>query len=305
MKKIMKMGLILSVLICLGAFVGCNSLNKKQVEATENKEAVETKDTTNEKNTEGKDKAKTNELEYLPFDKDPNADDGKVVSEYTNGLLKGTLQYPVRKDGKKIVYLTFDDGPSTTNTPEVLKILDKYNIKGTFFVTGNSISAGDKSKELLKQIVKNGHAIGNHTYSHDYKYLYPNRKMNVNNIMSDINKNENLMKEVLGEDFSTKVVRFPGGYWSWQDRTPMKEKMIQEGIQNIDWNALNGDAEGKKKNADELVEFAKKSVEDLGPNADNVVVLMHDTYGKEETVKALPRIIEYLQSKGFEFKSIK
>ena len=129
--------------------------------------------------------------------------------------------------------------------------------------------------------------------------------MNVNNIMSDINKNENLMKEVLGEDFSTKVVRFPGGYWSWQDRTPMKEKMIQEGIQNIDWNALNGDAEGKKKNADELVEFAKKSVEGLGPNADNVVVLMHDTYGKEETVKALPRIIEYLQSKGFEFKSIK
>ncbi len=61
----------------------------------------------------------------------------------------------------------------------------------------------------------------------------------------------------------------------------------------------------KKKNADELVEFAKKSVEALGPNADNVVILMHDTYGKEETVKALPRIIEYLQSKGFEFKSIK
>lgn len=61
----------------------------------------------------------------------------------------------------------------------------------------------------------------------------------------------------------------------------------------------------EKENADELVEFAKKSVEDLGPNADNVVVLMHDTYGKEETVKALPRIIEYLQSKGFEFKSIK
>ena len=305
MKKIMKMGLVFSMLICLGSFVGCNSLNKKQVEATENKEAVESKDTTDEKKAEGKDKVKTNGLEYLPFDQDPNAEDAKVVSEYTNGLLKGTLQYPVRKDGKKIAYLTFDDGPSTTNTPEVLKILDKYNIKGTFFVTGNSISAGDKAKELLKQIVKNGHAIGNHTYSHDYKYLYPNRNMNVNNIMSDINKNENLMKEVLGEDFSTKVVRFPGGYWSWQDRTPMKEKMIQEQIQNIDWNALNGDAEGKKKNADELVEFAKKSVEALGPNADNVVILMHDTYGKEETVKALPRIIEYLQSKGFEFKSIK
>ncbi|MDU5413604.1 MAG: polysaccharide deacetylase family protein, partial [Clostridium perfringens] len=224
MKKIMKMGLILSVLICLGSFVGCNSLNKKQVEATENKEAVEAKDTTDEKNTEGKDKAKTNELEYLPFDKDPNAEDGKVVSEYTNGLLKGTLQYPVRKDGKKIAYLTFDDGPSTTNTPEVLKILDKYNIKGTFFVTGNSISAGDKSKELLKQIVKNGHAIGNHTYSHDYKYLYPNRKMNVNNIMSDINKNENLMKE--GKDKDTPVALI-----SWATR--YNQRVVTSTLENV------------------------------------------------------------------------
>ncbi|MDZ4992454.1 polysaccharide deacetylase family protein [Clostridium perfringens] len=303
MKKGIKFSLFFSVLICLGAFVGCKSLNEKQVEATESKEVVEANEFDDVKKADNEEK--TNKLEYLSFEEDPNAEDAKVVSEYTNGLLKGTLQYPVRKDGKKVAYLTFDDGPSTTNTPEVLKILDKYNIKGTFFVTGNSISAGDKSKDLLKQIVKNGHAIGNHTYSHDYKYLYPSRKMNVNNIITDINKNNDLMKEVLGEDFSTRVVRFPGGYWSWQERTPMKEKMMEVGIQNIDWNALNGDAEGKKKNAAELVEFAKKSIDSLGPNADNVVILMHDTYGKEETVKALPSIIEYLQSKGFEFKSIK
>lgn len=299
MKKTMKMGIVFGMFLCLGAFVGCKSLNEKQVEATENKEIIEATENEKEK------KSKESELEYSSFDQDSNAEDAKIVSEYTNGLLKGTLQYPVRKDGKKIAYLTFDDGPSTTNTPEVLSILDKYNIKGTFFVTGKSISAGEKSKDLLKQIVKNGHAIGNHTYSHDYKYLYPNRKMNVNNIISDINKNNDLMKEVLGEKFSTRVVRFPGGYWSWQDRTPMKEKMIDVGIENIDWNALNGDAEGKKKSATELVEFAKKSIDSLGPNADNVVILMHDTYGKEETVKSLPSIIEYLQSKGFEFKSIK
>lgn len=61
MKKIIKIGLVFSMLICLGAFVGCNSLNKKQVEATENKESVEAKDTADEKNTEGKDKSKTNE----------------------------------------------------------------------------------------------------------------------------------------------------------------------------------------------------------------------------------------------------
>ena len=85
----------------------------------------------------------------------------------------------------------------------------------------------------------------------------------------------------------------------------MKDAMEQDGYYNVDWNALDKDAEGKKKNADELVQCTKESVEALGPNADSVVLLMHDTYGKEETVKALPRIIEYLQSKGFEFRTIK
>ena len=59
------------------------------------------------------------------------------------------------------------------------------------------------------------------------------------------------------------------------------------------------------KNADELLQSTKDTIEVLGPNADSVVLLMHDTYGKEETVKALPQIIEYLQGKGFEFRTIK
>ena len=184
-------------------------------------------------------------------------------------------------------------------------ILDKYNVKATFFVLGTSIAANDQAKALLKKEVARGHAIGNHTYSHNYSYLYPNRTMNVNNIVSDLEKSQNSMKAVLGEDFSTRVIRLPGGYWSWEGRTAMKEAMEQNGYYNVDWNALNKDAEGKMKNADELVQCTKESVEALGPNADSVVLLMHDTYGKEETVKALPRIIEYLQSQGFEFRTIK
>ena len=60
-----------------------------------------------------------------------------------------------------------------------------------------------------------------------------------------------------------------------------------------------------EKTADELVQKTKENIERLGPDADSVVLLMHDTYGKEETVKALPQIIEYLQDKGFEFRTIK
>lgn len=255
-----------------------------------------------------KDKVEENKLDnsgYLSFEEDPNADDAAMVAENTKGLLNGTKQYPVRTDGKKVVYLTFDDGPSTTNTPQILDVLDQYNIKATFFVLGSSIDKGDEAKEVLKETVERGHAIANHTYSHDYSYLYPNRTMNVNNIISDLEKSQNSMKAVLGKDFSTRVIRLPGGYWSWEGRTAMKEAMEQNGYYNVDWNALNKDAEGKKKNADELVQCTKESVENLGPNADSVVLLMHDTYGKEETVKALPRIIEYLQSQGFEFRTIK
>ncbi|MGG7177135.1 polysaccharide deacetylase family protein [Clostridium paraputrificum] len=250
-------------------------------------------------------KPKIDNSGYLSLEEDPNAEDATLVSENTNGLLTGTKKYPVRTDGKKVVYLTFDDGPSTTNTPEVLKILDKYNVKGTFFVMGTSIDKNDEAKKILKDIAKNGHAIANHTYGHDYNYLYPNRVINTENFMSDIEKNNKSMKNVLGKDFSTRVIRFPGGYWSWNGRTAMKEKMVASGYLNIDWDALNRDAEGPHKNADQLLQETKKTVEALGPNADNIVLLMHDTYGKEETVKALPQIIEYFQGKGFEFKTIK
>ena len=242
---------------------------------------------------------------YLSFEEDPNADDAAMVAENTKGLLNGTKHYPVRTDGKKVVYLTFDDGPSTTNTPGILDVLDRYNVKATFFTLGKSIEGNEESKNILKETARRGHAIANHTYSHDYSYLYPNRTMNVDNIVSDLEKSQNSMKAVLGKDFSTRVIRFPGGYWSWEGRTAMKEAMEQNGYYNVDWNALNKDAEGKPKNANELVQCTKESLEALGPNADSVVLLMHDTYGKEETVKALPQIIEYLQSQGFEFRTIK
>ena len=303
--------LIASVLVILGIFVVIKFVPKHKQENVQIANPSESQNGTSdnsETNKNDKDKLENNKLDnsgYLSFEEDPNADDAVIVAENTKGLLNGTKQYPVRTDGKKVVYLTFDDGPSTTNTPQVLDILDNYNVKATFFVLGSSIDKSEKAKEVLKETVKRGHAIANHTYGHDYSYLYPNRTMNVDNILSDLEKSQNSMKAVLGKDFSTRVIRLPGGYWSWQGRTPMKEAMDNKGYYNVDWNALNKDAEGKKKNADELLQCVKDSVEFLGPNADSVVLLMHDTYGKEETVNALPRIIEYLQSQGFEFRSIK
>ena len=243
--------------------------------------------------------------EYLKLEDDPNADDALEVFHRTESLLKGEKQYPVREDGKKVVYLTFDDGPSTTNTQGVLDVLKKNNVKATFFIMGKQVDSSDKAKELLKREVKEGHAIANHTYSHDYNYLYPNGIINADNFWADVQKCNNVLKSVLGDDFSTRVVRFPGGYWSWGGRQNIRPIIDQNKYAIVDWNALSKDAEGKQKNADELIQVTKETVESLGPNADSVVILMHDTYGKEETVKSLQGIIDYLKEKGFEFRTMK
>ena len=274
--------LAICILILIAVFVGVKLIPKRENQnlQMENNGTSDSGQSNNTEETENKEEVETPKLDnsgYTSFEEDPNADDAAVVAENTKGLLNGTKTYPVRTDGKKVVYLTI----------------------------GTSIAANDQAKALLKEEVARGHAIANHTYSHDYSYLYPNRVMNVNNIVSDLQKNENAMKEVLGKDFTTRVIRLPGGYWSWNGRTAMKEAMEQDGYYNVDWNALNKDAEGAKKNADQLLQCTKESVEALGPNADSVVLLMHDTYGKEETVKALPMIIEYLQSQGYEFRTIK
>lgn len=263
-----------------------------------------------EKEDNDKSKEKENKLDnsgYLSLEEDPNADDATVVAKRTAGLLKGQLHYPVRDDGKKVVYLTFDDGPSSTNTPEVLNILDKYNIKGTFFVMGKSIEAKPEvTNDILKRIASDGHAIANHSYSHKYEYLYPNRVINVDRFMEEYNKTNKLLKDVLGKDFSTRVVRFPGGYWSWQGREQARPVLDKNNVNIVDWNALNGDAEnGGRNTPEQLIQNTKKSVEALGPNADSIVFLMHDTYQKENTVKALPEIIEYFKDKGYEFRTMK
>ncbi len=308
-KIILRIGLILLILIGGSAIISRFNSNKgsDSVNAEVNKN-IEQSGNENDRNldeTSEKEDLKRDNSGYLSLEEDINAEDAVVVSENINALVTGKKRYPVRTDGKKVVYLTFDDGPSVTNTPEVLKVLDEYNVKGTFCILGKSIAKNDDSKKILKDIVKNGHAVVNHTYSHEYNNLYPNGVINVDNFIKDIEKNNELMRSILGKDFFTRVIRFPGGYWSWDGREEIKEVLLDKGYVDIFWNALNKDAEGGMKNAEQLLSEVKNTVEALGWEADSIVLLMHDTYGKEETVKSLPLVIEYFKHKGFEFKTLK
>ena len=228
--------------------------------------------------------------------------EGKKYSYDASVVAEKLKKYDYSNNGEKIVFLTFDDGTSTTNTPKVLDILKKEGVKATFFITGQNVEyGGEKARDLIKQEFNEGHAIANHSYTHDVKKLYPNRVLDIDAFKADFEKNDKMLKEVLGKYFSTRVIRCPGGYGSWKGMEPLDEYLDENKMISIDWTSLNADAEGKKKNAKELADYAIKTAE----GKEMVVMLMHDTYGKEETVKALPTIIKYFKDNGYEFRTLK
>lgn len=230
---------------------------------------------------------------YISLENDSNASDAAIV------VPKILYDYDL-EDTSKTVYLTFDDGPSTRITDEVLDILDRNNIKATFFVVGDSIEKNPDSEKILKRMAKDGHAIGIHSYSHNYKYLYPNRIVNVENFMGEFDKTLDLLKDKLGNDFDTRLVRFPGGHMSWNTEN-IDAVLADRGIVQVDWNALSGDAEGKGKSVNELQNKVLESSE----NKNKVILLMHDTNSKETTAQALQGIIDYYKDQGYEFKTLK
>lgn len=218
--------------------------------------------------------------------------DTKIIEDNIRTFKKSAPQ----NNEQKVAFLTFDDGPSITNTPKILDVLNSYNVKATFFIIGSQLD-NEGCRMLLKRIYNEGHAIGNHTYCHNYKYLYPNRYANASHIIQDLTKNEAAMQDVLGEDFHCSVVRLPGGYASWKNTKSLNEPFKECHVNYVDWNVLNGDAEGSNRNKSQLIARFNQTFKEQ----DTVVVLMHDTYGKESTVEALPYIIEKLQSKGYNF----
>lgn len=231
------------------------------------------------------------EIEYIVKDRSHNQQVYKrhieVLSQYANRDAK--------KDGIKTCYLTFDDGPSS-NTKELLKILDQYEIKATFFVTGTS----PKDYHYIKEAYQKGHAIGLHTYSHDYEYIYSS--------LSQYIKDLNQIKEVVYKQTGqySHILRFPGGSSNLVSKKynqgimkRLTRKVIDLGYQYYDWTSINGDGEGIKT----IDGLKSKAMEEI-QGYEDIMFLMHDSAHCENTMKALPSIIEYLKKEGYEFKII-
>ena len=269
-----------------------NHMDTEDTTEDETKDDVSKDDETKDDETKG-DENKTQWVGVGPAGLE-HAYDAKVISEKLR-------KYSYSNQGEKLVFLTFDDGTSTTVTPKILKVLDDYNVKATFFLTGSNIlRGGEAAKELVLEEFERGHAIANHSYSHDYKILYPNRVLNLQNFIADFKKTDQILKEIIGEGFSTRVIRCPGGFMSWKNMSQLSSYMEEKDLVSIDWNALSKDAEGPKKSADQLL----ANVKETAAGKEIVVLLMHDTYGKEETAKALPKVIEYFQQNGYEFRTL-
>lgn len=198
----------------------------------------------------------------------------------------------------KRCYLTFDDGPSANVTNQILDVLAKYNIKATFFEVGKSVHA---YPEVTLRVHNEGHLIANHSYNHDYAALYASEDA----FSAEINACEAEIESAIGEEVSFKLVRFPGGGYNvgayGEQKQLYKQTLSQMGYYFCDWNVLNGDAEGEKKDCDGLVEFFKNSAQRYIDENKNLIVLMHDTDAKQTTAQSLETVILYLAENGYTF----
>ncbi|KXZ40422.1 Peptidoglycan/xylan/chitin deacetylase, PgdA/CDA1 family [Alkalithermobacter thermoalcaliphilus JW-YL-7 = DSM 7308] len=195
-----------------------------------------------------------------------------------------------KKDGQKIAYLTFDDGPSKNITPKILDILKENEIKATFFVVGEN---AQKNSGIIKRMYEEGHNVGNHTYSHNFRDIYKNSQ----NFIDSVKKCDEIIKSILGETYDFNVVRFPGGS-SGKDLKDFKIELNNAGYSYVDWNCLNGDSEKENKTVDELFErFIETS-----KGREKLVILMHDNSSKINTPESLEKIIKYLKENGYIFK---
>ncbi|MCL2527590.1 MAG: polysaccharide deacetylase [Defluviitaleaceae bacterium] len=191
-------------------------------------------------------------------------------------------------ENAKIVYLTFDDGP-TKYTPEILDILEKYNIPATFFVVGNR-----EHNHLMSDIVEKGHAIGLHSYDHNFDRIYSSKEA----FLEDLKKIDDIVYAQTG--VRSNITRFPGGSSVKKGGAKavmpqLKEEIAKMGYQFFDWNCDSRDKMGVKT-ASVALSKIKTASEDAG---DIIIVLMHDT--EKITVQYLPGVIEHFLGLGYDF----
>ena len=201
--------------------------------------------------------------------------------------------YVPNNNGDKVIYLTFDDGPSQY-TGELLDILSRYDVKATFFVTGMKPDYFN----YIGDAYRRGHSIGIHTSSHNYSLVYSSADA----FFNDVNSINDVIYNQTGS--YSNILRFPGGSSNTVSRfnpgimSNLSRMVEEKGFKYFDWNVSSGDASGNILSSDV---YASNIINGLG-NGTNYVVLQHDT--NINSIRAVSTVIEYGLAHGYSFRAL-
>lgn len=199
-------------------------------------------------------------------------------------LIAFAINQDVRKNPLPgTVALTFDDGPNPVYTPQILAILKKYNIKATFFMVGENAR---KYPEIVKLVLADGHAIDSHTLTHPML-----TKLNDTQLHKEIAEPQEIISNIIGK--KPVCLRYPFG----ASNEHVREAIRAQGITPVamGWNSFDYDRPGVDKIVSNVVPYIHSGQ----------IFLFHDGYDKrEQTVAALPKIIDAIKKKGLGFSEI-
>lgn len=200
-------------------------------------------------------------------------------------------KYDTVKPNGKVIYLTFDDGPSIY-TEKLLNILESYNVKATFFVTNQK----PQYQNLISRMYKDGHTVAVHTYSHLWD-IYSS----VDSFMADFNAINSIIEKQTGAP--SRIFRFPGGTnnkvsisYCEGIMTELSKYMLESGYSYFDWNVDSEDT--RLTDSSDIITNLVKQIK----NKKTSVILAHDI--KKATVEAMPGFIEHCLKKGYSFSVI-
>ena len=234
-----------------------------------------------------KDKAGKYTVTYEVSDSSGNkATATRVVSVYDPAATADTVN-----PGNKIIYLTFDDGPGKY-TQGLLDVLDKYNVKATFFVTNTH----PDYQNMIAEEAKRGHTVAIHSASHKYNQIYTSEQA----FFDDLEQMNSIIKAQTGNDAS--IIRFPGGSSNTVSKdycpgimTQLVNDVTARGLLYCDWNVSSGDANSKPISTEQVVQNVISGVQSHNVS----VVLQHDI--KDFSVNAVEQIIQWGQANGYTF----
>lgn len=185
--------------------------------------------------------------------------------------------FRVPTEGRKVVFLTFDDGPIPEVTPWLLDVLDKHGVKGTFFMVGDNVR---KYPELYEEVLRRGHRVGNHTMHH-----LQGMRTRTDDYISDV--------EEAGKYIDSELFRPPHG-WMWRKQ----RKRLKDRYRLVMYDLVTRDY-SKRMSAEDVFNNVRKY------SRPGSIIVFHDSLkSKDKLTEALPKSIEWLKKEGYEFEKL-